>query len=195
MRYALIGDSHGQVIVPALRKALTAAGHTVVLAEANPGWSSSRYLSDGIAARLRAARPDRVVVQLGGNDRQKDAEMATTLGAWRDAIVGAGADAIWFGPFQAIRDPHRGSHDTTAGILARRLPALGIRFVDTRPFSQEGHRDDGVHFRSYASIARAISDRLAQTLAAPRSSVRGWIALGVASAALVAFLLLRRRVT
>lgn len=155
MRYALVGDSHGQVLLPGLRKHLIATGHTVVLEEANPGWSTSKYIDNGIRARLLAARPDRVIFELGGNDHQSG---STALTSMVQAARDAGAKSIvWFGPFTAVKAPYRDLHNAVADAQAKLLPSLGVRFIDTRPFSQIGHRSDGVHFASYRAILASMT--------------------------------------
>lgn len=148
MRFALVGDSHAQALWPRLSSALMAAGDQVVLSVASPGWSESRYLSDGrIADMLRDARPDRVLYELGGNNRLKDpAAYATVLERLVELARAAGADVRWVGPGAAVTEPWAGAHETTAELQARLLEHLGVPWFDSRPVTQRDHRDDGVHF-------------------------------------------------
>jgi lysophospholipase L1-like esterase len=157
IRIALIGDSHSQALWPRLRTSLEAAGHTIVLQEANPGWSEATYLKEdgylnagGIGARIRAARPDLVVFELGGNNQVLD---AANYRKNAEALVGlaqnAGASVLWFGPptSDAARAPDtERRHAATTRLQAGLLTRLGAYWVDSRPLTQTGHRADGVHF-------------------------------------------------
>ena len=174
-RIALIGDSHSQALWPRLRPALEAAGYTVVLQEANPGWSEATYLQKGgLGERIRAARPDLVVFELGGNNQKMD---ATNYRKDAEALVllaqQAGASVLWFGPpaSDPVRAPETARrHAATTRLQNGLLTRLGVYWVDSRPFTQTGQRDDGVHFNAagYANWARAMAPYVDRALEAFR---------------------------
>lgn len=168
MRYALIGDSQGQGVFPHLRRLLEAAGHTVSLSLAVPGkppswWAKSAMLPGQIAS----ARPDVVVFLLAGNNTDFDpasyGRSAATLVGWARS---AGAQTVyWLSPAAAVREPFATNHNRTAALEPTVLAPLGVRWMDMRPLTSSGHRDDGVHFTSAAY--QAWASRLAPMLTQP----------------------------
>lgn len=163
MRIALVGDSHAQALWPRLKAGLEAAGHAVVLSEANPGWSEAKYVSSGnIQTKLHGARPDLVVFELGGNNQKLTAESyKNDAMALVQAAKATGASILWFGP--PVADAGKASstsqrHETTANLQSNLLPGLGVSWVDSRPFTRSGHRSDGVHFDAggYTAWAKAM---------------------------------------
>ena len=165
MRYALVGDSHDQAVWPLLKKKLEAAGHTVVLQRAEPGWSGARYLQDGkIAGQLRDARPDVVVYHVSSNNNQLNAgAYEPTVAALIRLAKDAGAKTIyWEGPSVAVRAPWSAAHETTAQLEQQIVPRLGAIWIDTRPWTAAGHRSDGVHFEApaYSLWATALSSKV-----------------------------------
>ena len=203
MRIALIGDSHSQALWPRIRTGLEAAGHTVVLSEANAGWSEATYLSKGnLAAKVQAARPDLVVYELGGNNmKMTDADYKGDPTALVSLAKDVGAAVLWFGPpvSDAIRAASTATrHETTSNMQKLILPALGVTWVDSRPFTANSpnHQKDGVHFDStgYTNWARAM---LPSILSAPEKLGTGmlWLALGGATAvsALIIYLVKNKR--
>ena len=152
-RVALVGDSHAQVLWPALTASLRAAGHTVVLSLAKPGWSEARYVKDGIAAKIRAASPDAVVFGLGGNNRESGAAYSATV----RALLSTPARVIWIGPAVATKEPFARYHAATAALQAAVLPPLGVTWIDSAPYTRDGHRADGVHFTSYRAWAEGVT--------------------------------------
>lgn len=172
MNIALVGDSHAQVLWPKVKSALTAAGHTVTLTEANPGWSEAKYLSSGnLSEKLSAAKPNMVVYGLGGNNQKMSAssylpDVRALVSLARDA----GASVILYvGPATATETSTSARHETTADILAANLPALRVEWLDSRPLTLTGHRSDGVHFTSdaYTTWASAIANRAKRLASSP----------------------------
>lgn len=186
---ALIGDSHSQALWPLVEKALAAAGYEVVLKEANAGWSEASYRSKKptLPTSLASARPDVVVIALGGNAQPSRGESAYRADVeWLvNAAKTAGAGRIvWFGPAtsDARIDPDTASrHEQTAEMQARILPALGVEWHDSRPLTTSGHRSDGVHFTTSA-YSRWAQDITSKVTAPPTSLA----VLGVPKAAIVA---------
>lgn len=166
-RVALIGDSHSQALWPRLRKDLEALGHTIVLEEAHPGWSEKSYLREGhLPGKLRASRPDLVVFELGGNNQDMNKEnYRKQVEALVDLAHQVGASVVWFGPPRS--DINRAAntarrHEITAEMQASLLPRTGTAWFDSRPFTETGHRADGVHFdrATYTDWAAAMLPRI-----------------------------------
>jgi lysophospholipase L1-like esterase len=185
MRIALIGDSHSQVLWPRLTAGLTAAGHQVVLTEANPGWSEAKYISSGsLPAKLQTAKPDLVVFELGGNNMKMDLpSYQGDPAALIKMAKSSGASVLWLGPpasdaSKASSTAHR--HETTANMQSSLIRALGASWVDSRPFTvnSQNHQADGVHFNGtgYTAWAKAM---LPYILSSKTSDTAGlWAALG-----------------
>ena len=163
MRIALVGDSHSQALWPRVVPNLLAAGHTIVLQEANPGWSEAKYLSSGgLQAKFQSSKPDLVVYELGGNNMKMD---AGSYGADASALVqmakAAGAGVLWLGPPSSnanVAAETSARHEATANLQAGLMPRLGASWVDSRPYTLSNHRSDGVHFDSagYSNWAKNI---------------------------------------
>jgi len=156
MRIALLGDSHSTVLFPYLAPKLEAAGHQVVAQEKHSGWGVKTYLKNNtVPNTLTGVAPDLVVVELGGNNTNFNTEsyrdeMALLLAQLK--AVGA-KKVLWFGP--ATSDPNIDSytanrHDKTAVLQAQLLPAMGVKWIDSRPATLTGQRSDGVHFTTSA---------------------------------------------
>jgi lysophospholipase L1-like esterase len=149
-RVAMVGDSHSVVFFPMLVPQIEAAGHQVVLRESNNGWSEAKYISDGLPARLKAAKPDWVVFELGANNWKMDpATYAADVKVLYQAAKDAGASrVIWMSPPKAVRADIEEKHEKTSEMQKALFPSLGIEWIDTRPFMNTGHSGDGVHFGS-----------------------------------------------
>lgn len=166
-RVALIGDSHSQALWPHLRKDLEALGHTVVLEEARAGWSEKSYLREGhLPGKLRASRPDLVVFELGGNNQDMNGESYQKQAeALVDLAHQVGASVVWFGPPRSNANRAANTarrHEITAEMQALLLPQTGTAWFDSRPFTETGHREDGVHFNraTYTNWAAAMLPRI-----------------------------------
>jgi hypothetical protein len=199
-RVALIGDSHAQALWPIIKPGLTAQGHEVVLSLANPGWSEGKYLTTDLAGQLRSAAPDIVVYELGANNSKKDPNV---YGSDLQRLVTMAKDAgastiIWFAPFHSIESanpPVYRNHEDSRAMQARFLPPLGVKWVDTKSYSQTGHRGDGVHFTSagYRQLAAQMLPEIRPGGALTVGGV-GWVlpvVLGVSVIAIAVALRLR----
>lgn len=177
-RVALVGDSHSQALFPRIRSVFETAGISVVLEESRPGWSLKKYLVDGLVGRLRAARPDFVVLSLGGNDRpQSLASYRAQVEGFLFDLGGMGVKRVlWNGPAdtsaaaaKAVRDAHDTVRSNLQLILAEAHPE--VTFFDAFPVTDYGHRDDGVHFTfesggGYDRWATALRGELAPLVGA-----------------------------
>jgi lysophospholipase L1-like esterase len=178
-------------------KLLQSAGHTVVLTEANAGWSEAKYLSSGnLASKLSAARPDLVVFALGGNNQKmKAADYLADVGQLVRMAKNAGAaHVLYVGPATATEVVTSARHETSADILAANVPSMGVTWLDSRPLTLSGQRSDGVHFNdaAYTSWAKAITDKIVSTSRGVSTSTL-WAAVGVSVAALAVAVAFRYR--
>lgn len=146
----MLGDSHTQALGPRVRDLLSE--HDVIT-QAFPGYSTAR----AAAAASIPASVDLAIVALGGNDfGTRDYERAQLVQRLRTA----GARVLWFGPATATRADVDARHLKQTQSQRAQLPALGVRFYDSRPWTTSGHRADGVHFTStgYSRWASNIAD-------------------------------------
>jgi lysophospholipase L1-like esterase len=156
----MLGDSHSQALGPRMKTRLNALGHSVNF-QAFPGRGTS-------AAQRLATIPsgqDAVILSLGGNDRGDQSAARKTL---VDVVKlrNPGAKIVWFGPFAAPNSWVGPIHDQQADAQRSQVPHLGVVWVDTRPFSNTGHRADDVHFTAigYSQIADAMKGRFLAAL-------------------------------
>lgn len=157
MNIALVGDSHTQVVWPLLASLLESMGHRIVLQRSQPGWDVKSYQKEGIlGGQLAAVHPDLVIYGLGGNNFELSDAYNARIAYIRSITPNA---LLWVGPAHA-KDPsvaHR--HDWTADYLKSNVSP----FLDIRPYTQTGHRSDGVHFEpaTYRNWARIVADKVA----------------------------------
>jgi hypothetical protein len=179
MKIALIGDSHSKSWIPRLSPILEQQGHKIVFTSAHRGWGVKNYLNDAaFPSALKQARPDVVVVGLGGNNwlyrPSHQAKYQARLTAMVDILRGAGAQTIiWMGPAVALTDGQddpntpknekhlaQTRHEATANMQQDMLPALGVNWIDMRPATKTGHGGDGVHFKSYTKWVNYASPQV-----------------------------------
>ena len=195
---ALIGDSHTQVLWPLVTRAVGGAGHSVVFSEAHPGWSEETYRQKmpDLASRLAAARPEIVVVELGGNGRKTGAAYADDVRWLVQATREAGASrVIWYGP--ASTAPQASTsvaarHQQIANEQSSLLPSLGVEWHDSRPLTLTDQRDDGVHFTS-GGYSRWADDITRSILSPAPVGVNLWLLLGVSALVIAGAIVYRVR--
>jgi lysophospholipase L1-like esterase len=174
---ALIGDSHTQALWPRVSKALAPSGYTVVLQEAQPGWSEASFRSkkSDLPARLVDARPEVVVIELGGNAQKVGDAYAEDVRWLVSAAKDAGAQRIlWYGPATSVASINQDAatrHERTAEAQKTLLPALGVEWHDSRPLTLTDQRSDGVHFTN-AGYDRWAADIVASVLKPPSALAR-----------------------
>jgi lysophospholipase L1-like esterase len=189
---ALIGDSQSQALWPRVTKALSAQGYTVVLSEANPSWSENTYRTKmpSLPAALASAKPEVVVIELGGNARPSKGEAAYREDvAWLvDAARASGAKRIiWFGPATSIASINADAadrHEKIANMQAYMLPAMGVEWYDSRPITMTDQKQkDGVHFErpGYDRWAAWIVERILAPAPKMEVSLQGAGAAGTGS--------------
>ena len=181
MRVYVLGDSHTQALGPRI----ASQSPDQVTYEAFPGHSTKRAHSKATIPRGQ----DVVVLSLGGNDfgDQRVARAALVAAVRRR---NPSARILWFGPFDASKHASAGPrHDEQAAAQRRQLRALGVIWVDTRPWSRSGHRGDNVHFTmpAYSRMAARMVSAIKST---PRPAAGG--ALALLAAAFIGWRLLRR---
>ena len=138
-----IGNSHSEALDSQMMPWLLSKGAADVAWVARRGWSLARYLREDFAQLI--SRADVVFVELGGNPP------ATTVSELREVLrLTAGKQLIWIGPPYSLRPDIQEVHDASARAQKLVLPI----WVDSRPMTRTGHRDDGVHFTIPAGYAR-----------------------------------------
>jgi len=147
MKIGLIGDSHSQITFPILRDRLAKDGHEIVEMVSNAGWSEDTYLSNPYEIyRITDKKPDVVVVALGGNNQKLSNDVYEYI---VNALLNRlgffdGTKIIWISPAYAKNIDVNRRHDWTTEWLLSNHKRFVV--IDSRPYTQENHRDDGVHF-------------------------------------------------
>lgn len=164
MRYFLIGDSHSQVIFPALKTLLSALGHQVQTVS-KPGWSESKFLSDASTMQaISDAQPDAVVFALGGNNFDFSSKYVAYINQLLNRARIAGAQHIaWIGPFPSSKSDVALRHDKTRNMLSTALQSFpDVDFIDGYSLADVRSSQDGVHFdrSTYQRVAQAVFDIL-----------------------------------
>lgn len=213
LRIAYVGDSQGEALFPRLEKrlaqALGLAGTqrtlTTVLSRAQRGWSERNYQTDNtLPAQLAEARPDVVIIGLGGNNSVKDTARYLATVRWvLDAAREAGAaQIIWLGPAAATKEPFKSNKEWTRSAQSTALSAESdVVWVDMFPFTGSGHATDGVHFvmshydKWATQLAKSLSSVFSKATASQAQNKeeraddggnRGvWAAVGIGVLALV----------
>lgn len=182
MTYDLIGDSHMQALGPLLRRFLPTG--SVLSVQAQPGWSVKRW-----AAAPPKVTADRVIVVLGGNDRETSKTYAATLKKFLSTLQSK--EVLWFGPSQA-KGEIGAWHERTRQLQKSLLPGMGVRWIDSSPWTGSDYRPDGVHFtgKGYQRWAEGISGAVSQAGTA-QGSVIPWVGGGLL--AVFAYTWLKRR--
>jgi lysophospholipase L1-like esterase len=159
MKIALIGDSQSEVLWPRVQKALPQ--HQFVLVRTQRGWAESHYRNEAkLEQQLADAKPDLVVIELGGNNATLNDEKYQASVDWMlNAARKSGAKSIlYFGPAAATKEPFKSNKEWTRTFQSKYLPSqAGVTWYDNFPHTQTGHAD-GVHFgqSTYSTWAAAI---------------------------------------
>jgi len=148
MKVALIGDSHTEIVFPALEESISAEGYDIVVSKARRGWSTKSHLNDDLENLLKESNPDVVVFSLGGNNHILNEEKYKAI--IDDALAAAKKAGVkkvfWVGPAAALEERTEYRHLWTTQFLKKNLPK-SVSFIDSREFTTQGHAPDGVHFK------------------------------------------------
>ena len=161
MRVALIGDSQSEALWPRVKKLLP-PNIEVVLTRTQRGYAESHYRKeDLLPAQLAEARPDLVVIELGGNNATLHTDKYRDAVSWMlDAARNSGASRVlYLGPAAATKEPYASNKTwTRAAQQAFFAERPEIVWMDSFPHTQSGHVD-GVHFgpRTYDAWAPQIA--------------------------------------
>lgn len=167
-RIALIGDSQAEALWPRVQSLMPEA--EFVLSRFQRGWSEGSYKSDGtLTAQLAAARPDVVVIELGGNNSSlSDASYRPNIDWILAAAKASGTRTVlWFGPAAATKEPYKSNKEWTRSYQSQYLPQKGVIWYDNFPHTQSGHVD-GVHFGGsvYNAWAPVLVEQIRKAAAA-----------------------------
>lgn len=182
-RAVVLGDSQAQGLAPGLREALPVIGFDVVATITTVGTSTRAMLDSDKIARALEHEPALIVIALGGNDFVTE-RYPETLHAFVSQARSRGARVVWVGPAHAANADVEARHARTREAQRVIVPATGALWLDSVPWTHEGHSPDGVHFTrtAYAAQARAIASAIAA--GGQPSSALPWIAGGLALLAL-----------
>jgi hypothetical protein len=172
-RIVLVGDSQAEALWPRVQKLMPEADF--VLSRFQRGWSEWSYKKDGtLAEQLAAARPDLVVIELGGNNSfLSEAKYRPNIDWVLNAAKASGARKIlWLGPAAATKEPFKSNKEWTRAYQSQYLPQMGVLWYDNFPHTQAGHVD-GVHFGGnvYNAWAPALVEQIKKALTEAPSEV------------------------
>ena len=146
-KIALIGDSQSEALWPRVQKAMPQ--HEFVLVRTQRGWESWHYQKEGkLEQQLADAKPDLVVVELGGNNFFVTEQKYKPYVDWMlSAARKSGARHIlWIGPATATKSPNKENKEWTQAFQKQYIGSQpDVTWFDSFPHTQTGHVD-GVHF-------------------------------------------------
>lgn len=176
MRVSYLGDSHGEILGPAIRSALP-PGYEPHVFISHRG-KGEAWVKNNVDIARTYAGTDVMIVQLGGNNRTLDYVSYQDLLTWVvNQVRATGARyVIWIGPFaaDAARDPDTAMrHEASADIQRDVLPRLGVYWIDGRPLFDPSETTDGVHWRAavYRAYAQELASALPSILAGPPAEI------------------------
>jgi lysophospholipase L1-like esterase len=149
MRIALIGDSQSEALWPRVQKAMPQ--HQFVLVRTQRGWESVHYKKEGkLEQQLKDAKPELVVIELGGNNFFVTEDKYRPYVDWMlSAARQSGAKHIlWIGPATATKSPNKENKEWTNAFQKQYIGSQpDVTWFDSFPYTLTGHVD-GVHFGS-----------------------------------------------
>jgi hypothetical protein len=186
MKLAMIGDSHAKVVFRTLQGLLEQKGFKPVFVRAENGWSLKKHIDRGSLESIKKAKPDTIVVSLGGNNQDTNASSyKSTVDQLTNLADSIGADLFWVGPTtsDSRKAPNTEQrHAWTDGFLREYIPRHG-KYISMRAFTSSGHGTDGVHYGSsfYKKWADFVSKRidLPSNMPFPIKALIGTTALGI----------------
>ena len=166
---ALIGDSHTEVTFPLIKTLLESQGHRVSAMVSKIGWATYSFNREpSYFSTLLQGDPDTIIVSLGGNNSKLSSSYGKSVGEFLSNIGYPKRKVIWIGAAKAIRKDVEDRHEWTSEWLKNNLPS-DVIFIDARPHTMTGHRDDGVHFTraAYKQWVDGISPQLLSSISLP----------------------------
>lgn len=204
MRIALIGDSQSEALWPLVTKAMPQ--HEFVLVRTQRGWESVHYKKEGkLEQQLKDAKPELVVIELGGNNYFVT---EPTYQPYVDWMLKAARDSgarhiLWLGPATATKSPNKENKEWTNAFQKKYIGGQSdVTWFDSFPYTQTGHVD-GVHFgmSTYKPWSVVIVDAIEAAtakakgfgLALPGGKAVTWGITGLLVAGLLGFVYMKRR--
>ena len=164
-KIALIGDSHAKSVFKTLEPLLYEKGFAVSYSRAENGWSLKKHISEGSLEKIKAAKPDTILVSLGGNNHVlNEAQYKTTVDKLITLAKNIGANIVWVGPTTsnpAVAPNTERRHAWTENFLSQYIPKHG-KYISMRAFTSQGQGKDGVHYpwKFYNKWARFVNKRV-----------------------------------
>lgn len=172
MKFALIGDSHTQVIFPKLIPLIEEDGNEVALSKPKAGWTLEKHINNNLENELNTSNPDVVIFSLGGNNRQLDKGYMETVKKGIKLAQKSGVKAIfWVSPMFSLDDDVELRHKWTHIKLKNKLPLYGVKYINVRPYTKDGFQSDNVHFvnSKYKELANYIHKKLPKNFIIPKA--------------------------
>jgi hypothetical protein len=186
-RVALIGDSHAKVVFRYMIPMLEGIGLKKVYSRAENGWSLKKHIQKGTLKEIRNARPEVILVSLGGNNQDTDSygykKVVDELLETANSIK---ATVVWVGPTTSNPNVARNTekrHAWTHNFLSKYLPKRKVAYIDNRKFTAQGWKSDGVHYpmgfyKKWASRVAQYLPKAIQNKSKGKTLV--WVGIGSA---------------
>jgi hypothetical protein len=121
----MIGDSHSQLVFPALKKLLNM---DVLDSVSKPGWGVKKFMNSFDLDSLPPA--DVYIVALGGNNHDMNMiSYLSSVDAFLGKIAQKAGRIVWISPFQADNQPVEDRHVATFDFLEKGLPR-DVKYID-----------------------------------------------------------------
>lgn len=180
--FVLIGDSQAVGLQPTIVELLQHRGFAFLGAATHEGWSTARMAASDEIPALARARPDLVLIVLGGNDSATVASLPEKIADLVAPFRARGAYVVWVGPAATsvawLAERKAGVMRVQRDVAAR----IGFEWLDGWAMTADlEHGRDGVHF------PRTQLDRWARRLDAAlfargRMSAWTWVGAGISAA-------------
>ena len=161
----MIGDSHAKVVFRSLKDLLKQKGFSPAYVRAENGWSLKKHISKGSLEEIRKARPQTILVSLGGNNQNMTASSyKKTVDQLVNFAKSIGAELVWVGPTTSDSGKAPSTerrHAFTESFLKKYIPKHG-KYISMRAFTSSGQGKDGVHYGSsfYKRWAEFVAKRV-----------------------------------
>ncbi len=152
IKILMVGDSHGTVILPYLKKSLVSEGYISenIDVVANNGWATYSYLdkqSDLDTFLAHNDSYDFVIVELGGNNGITNDGYGDKVFQFLDLIRYPKSKVIWIGPFFASHSSTQARHLFTHQFLEDNLPEDVLYIPMMEKQGEYTLSSDGIHYK------------------------------------------------
>jgi len=171
MKFALIGDSHTQIIFPNLISLIEKDGNEVVFSKPKAGWTLQKHIDNNLENELKNLDVDVVLFSLGGNNQNLTTSYLDSVKKGIQIAKKSGAKSIyWVSPMYSLNEDVEKRHKWTHILLKNKLPLYFVEYINVRPLTTDGFQSDNVHFvnSKYKELANYIHKKLPKKIIIPK---------------------------